>query len=66
MNRGLRFAALVAVLGLTSWLTVAERPAYAYNTCDFWQGKPCTVSWQYCSPSGICFCMEDGHWDCSF
>jgi hypothetical protein len=65
MTRSLRFAALIAVLGLTAWLTVAERPAYAYVPCEFAHGKVCTVSWQYCDPAGICFCM-DGRWDCSF
>ena len=69
MNRSLRLAALVAVLGLTAWLTVAERPAYALPICETLEGKACTGSSQNCTYRGggfgICYCLG-GHWDCSY
>jgi hypothetical protein len=64
MKKTIRFAALVAVMGLTSWLTVGARPAQALAPCDFFQGKICYGGgWGYCDPGGICYCLN-GHWDC--
>jgi len=70
MKRSLRFAALVTALSLTTWLTVAQRPAYALPICEFLEGKACTGGSQNCKYSGggygICYCLEGGHWDCSY
>jgi hypothetical protein len=68
MKKILRFAALSAAIGLTSWLALGDRAARAEPPCDFLQGKVCFSGgpgWEYCAPGGVCFCT-DGHWDCGW
>ena len=70
MKRTLRFAALVAVVGLTSWpaagLSVTPN---TYPRCSVFQGGFCTGGSMWCSliepttADGYCVCAS-GRWDC--
>jgi hypothetical protein len=65
MKKTLRFAALTAVMGLTSWL-VMGREAQANAPCSYLHGMSCPNEnyWTYCnSGASICWC-HGGHWDC--
>lgn len=66
MKKTLRFAALAAVLSLTSWLTMEEQ-AQAGLPCSYLHGRACTGSpgSLYCGPedSFLCIC-NGGYWDC--
>jgi hypothetical protein len=69
MKKTLRFAALAAVLSLTSWLSNAH--ALPQNICDFKQGMPCRFigpsqpcQW-YDGQAGYCGCVDRDHYECA-
>ena len=65
MKKTLRFAALAAVLGLTSWLAMGGQ-AQASPPCSYLQGKFCEQGFIICGSVSVgseCFCNY-GHWDC--
>jgi len=70
MKKTLRFAALAAVLGLASWLSMSDFANAAYPRCSTLQGKSCTgTGFTYCDEDppnqslAACVC-QGGHWSC--
>jgi hypothetical protein len=73
MRKLLRFAALVAVIAVTSWLSTGTK-AQAYLDCDAINGKPCSTPCQYtdcywtiAQEQIVCLCDCSSHtWTCYF
>ncbi len=68
MKKSLRMAALVGIIGLTSWLTSNTR-VQADQLCQLVGGRPCNVgSHTTCHDSdgspGLCSCPS-GTWVCA-
>ena len=65
VKKTLRFVALAAVVGLTSWLGMGKE-AQATAPCSYLHGMSCPNEnrWTYCSAgAGLCVC-RGGLWDC--
>jgi hypothetical protein len=70
MKKTLRFAALAAILGLTSWLSMGDFAYAGYPRCSTTQGGACTgTGYIYCDDDppnqslAVCLC-QGGHWNC--
>jgi hypothetical protein len=72
MKKTLRFAALTAVLCLTSWLSMGAFARAAWPSCRVYQGNTCSgTGYVYCDEDppnqslAACVC-EGGRWNCGW